>query len=69
MHRVTAPEPGSAAAASARLSLPFFSGPHNDAVISTLPTCVVDGKPTKLAEPITALAHLLKKITATQLEE
>ena len=67
MHRVLAPEPGSTAATTARLSIPFFAGPHWDAVIDTLPTCVRDGgAPNKLTEPISAGAHLMQKLAATQ---
>ena len=65
VHRVLAPEPGSHAATTTRLSIPFFAGPHWDAVIDTLPTCKSDNTP-KLTEPITAGAHLMRKLAATQ---
>ena len=54
VHRVLAPEPGSLAASSSRLSIPFFSGPALDAVITTIETCASDGNPPKLKEPISA---------------
>jgi isopenicillin N synthase-like dioxygenase len=61
VHRVIKPPPGSAAATSPRLSIPFFTGPRNDAIIEALPTCVDEGRPSKYA-PVRALDHLLKKL-------
>ena len=69
VHRVLAPEPNSHAATTPRLSLPFFAGPHWDAVIDTLPTCKArgeDGGKPKLAQPISAGEHLMRKLAATQ---
>ena len=68
VHRVASPEPGSEAATATRLSLPFFSGPHNGAVITTIPTCVSRDVPDKLLEPTTAGEHLIKKFSASQVE-
>ena len=61
VHRVMKPPPGSAAAAAPRLSIPFFTGPHNDAVIEAMPTCVDDDHP-PLYAPVTAGVHLLRKL-------
>jgi isopenicillin N synthase-like dioxygenase len=61
VHRVIKPPPGSAAAAAPRLSLPFFTGPHNDAMITVLPTCVDEEHPARY-EPITAGEHLRHKL-------
>ena len=61
VHRVMKPPPGSAAASAPRLSIPFFTGPRNDAVIEAMPTCVDEGRPPKYA-PVRALDHLLKKL-------
>ena len=55
------PPAGSAAARAPRLSIPFFTGPHNDALITALPTCVSEARPC-LYEPVTAGAHLLRKL-------
>ena len=55
------PLAGSAAAAAPRLSIPFFTGPHNDAVIEAMPTCVDAEHPPKY-EPVKALDHLLRKL-------
>ena len=66
VHRVVPPEPGSTAAATARLSIPFFAGPHSEALIDTLPTCLSDEKPPRLGEPITAGAHLERSLKMTQ---
>ena len=61
VHRVMKPLAGSAAAAAPRLSIPFFTGPHNDAVIEAMPTCVDAEHPPKY-EPVKALDHLLRKL-------
>ena len=55
------PPAGSRAASEARLSIPFFTGPHNDAVIEAMPSCVSTDNPAKYG-PVTALDHLLKKL-------
>jgi isopenicillin N synthase-like dioxygenase len=55
------PPAGSAAAANPRLSIPFFTGPHNDAVVEVMPTCVDADHPPKY-EPVTAGVHLLRKL-------
>ncbi|KAL3815357.1 hypothetical protein ACHAXA_002141 [Cyclostephanos tholiformis] len=61
VHRVTKPPPGSIAASSPRLSIPFFTGPRNDAIIEALPTCVDEGRPSRYA-PVRAIDHLLGKL-------
>ena len=61
VHRVMKPPAGSAAAANPRLSIPFFTGPHNDAVVEAMPTCVDADHPPKY-EPVTAGVHLLRKL-------
>lgn len=66
VHRVVAPQAGSNAAKVSRLSMPFFTGPHDDAVIETLATCMADGDATRLAAPIRAGDHLQRKLEATQ---
>lgn len=64
VHRVTNPAVGSVAAGATRLSIPFFTGPHNDALIETIPTCVSPSNPAKHA-PVKALDHLLSKLAAS----
>ena len=66
VHRVVAPQTGSEAAKMSRLSMPYFSGPHDDALIETLPTCISDGDTIRLFTPIRAGDHLMKKLEATQ---
>ena len=61
LHRVLKPPIDSAAAVRPRLSIPFFTGPRNDAVITCLPTCVSADTPAKYA-PIQAGEHLLRKL-------
>jgi isopenicillin N synthase-like dioxygenase len=61
VHRVTKPPSGSRAASLPRLSVPFFTGPHDDALIEALPTCVDEQHPPKYA-PVKALDHLLHKL-------
>ncbi|KAH8060695.1 hypothetical protein JL722_4808 [Aureococcus anophagefferens] len=56
VHRVMKPPPDSPAADAPRLSIPFFTGPHGDAVIEAMPTCVDDDHPAKYA-PVKALDH------------
>lgn len=64
VHRVLSPSRGSAAAAEPRFSVPFFTGPHGDAMIQALPTCVTPNNPARYA-PIKARDHLLKKLGAS----
>jgi len=61
VHRVAGPPPGSPAARRPRLSVPFFTGPHDDAVISAIPTCVGEGRPSRYP-PVRAGDHLLRKL-------
>lgn len=52
-----------------RLSIAFFSGPHDDAVVETIPSCVdcaAGGGGVRLRQPITAGGHLQRKILATR---
>jgi len=58
------PPAGSASAAAPRLSIPFFTGPHNEAVIEALPTCVDEEHP-PLYEPVLAREHLRRKLSAS----
>lgn len=61
VHRVSAPS----RPAKARLSIPFFTGPHNEALIEAIPSCVEEGcEPNH--QPVTAGEHLLRKLRATQ---
>ena len=64
VHRVMKPPAGSAAASAPRLSIPFFTGPHNDAIIEAMPTCVDEQHPPKY-EPVKALDHLLRKLNVS----
>lgn len=59
VHRVMKPPGGSRAASAPRLSIPFFTGPHNDAIID--PTLVDTENPPKYAK-VKALDHLLFKL-------
>ncbi|EOD23912.1 hypothetical protein EMIHUDRAFT_463590 [Emiliania huxleyi CCMP1516] len=61
VHRVMKPPAGSASAAAPRLSIPFFTGPHNEAA---LPTCVDEEHP-PLYEPVLAREHLRRKLSAS----
>ena len=61
VHRVMKPPSGSKAATQPRLSIPFFTGPHDDAVIECMPTCVSDENPAKYA-PVSAGEHLRRKL-------
>ena len=67
VHRVLKPPAGSAAAKAPRLSIPFFTGPHNDALITALPTCVSDEAPRRYP-PVTAGAHLLRKLGVSNVD-
>ena len=60
MHRVSNPPQGSDGARSDRLSLVFFTGPRDDALIEVLPCCT-DG-PGAGYEPVLAGAHLKAKL-------
>ena len=42
-------------------TIPFFTGPHDDARISCLPTCVSDKNPAKY-QPVSAGEHLRRKL-------
>ena len=64
VHRVTKPPPGSDAASSSRLSVPFFTGPRNDAIVAALPTCVDLDRPC-MYPPVRAIDHLLGKLNAS----
>lgn len=68
VHRVRAPKAGSAATSQARLSIAFFTGPHDDALVETIPSCVDNtdsGDTLRLSQRITAGEHLQTKILAT----
>ena len=58
------PPKGSSALEAPRLSIPFFTGPHNDAIIEAMPTCVSDDNPPRY-EPVKALDHLLRKLNVS----
>ena len=67
VHRVVAPTPGSEAAQTPRLSIPFFAGPDDDAMIETFPTCLpTNGEMPRLTSPIRSGDHLMRKLQATQ---
>ena len=57
VHRVMKPPPASNAATQPRLSIPFFTGPHDSAMISCLPGM----GPAKYA-PVSAGEHLRRKL-------
>lgn len=67
MHRVSNPSKGSAAEREARLSLVFFTGPRDDALIETLLSEVSSERPLQpgYAEPVLAGAHLQAKLAAS----
>jgi isopenicillin N synthase-like dioxygenase len=55
---VTKPPPGSATVSSPRLSIPFFTGPRNDAVVEAMQMC---GEDILLRYvPVRVRDHLLK---------
>lgn len=64
VHRVSNPPKDSAAAKRNRLSIPFFTGPNDDALIAPLQTCVNEGED-PLFLPVRSLDHLLTKIRAS----
>ena len=58
VHQVTKPPPGSATVSSPRLSIPFFTGPRNDAVVEAMQMC---GEDVLLRYvPVRVRDHLLK---------
>jgi len=61
-HRVV--NPTGAAAEQARLSLVFFTGPHDDTLVTALPTCHGSGNPPRY-EAVKAGEHLMRKLMAT----
>jgi len=62
LHRVVAPTASADGGPSpARLSLVFFTGPKDDALISALPCCCGADNPPKYA-PVSAKEHLLAKL-------
>lgn len=67
VHRVMKPPQGSAAASAPRLSIPFFTGPHNDAIIEAIPTCVDEDHPPQFA-PVRALDHLMHKLEVSNVK-
>jgi isopenicillin N synthase-like dioxygenase len=67
VHRVMNPPCGSAAATNPRLSIPFFTGPRNNSVITAMPTCVDKDHPIQYA-PVTAGDHLFKKLQKNKCE-
>uniref|UniRef100_A0A7S1E545 Fe2OG dioxygenase domain-containing protein n=2 Tax=Hemiselmis andersenii TaxID=464988 RepID=A0A7S1E545_HEMAN len=62
VHRVARPS----RPCGARISIPFFTGPFNDATISAIPTCVADGEHPKHA-PTKVFDHLMRKVAASQI--
>lgn len=60
LHRVVNP-PRDGAIATRRLSLVFFSGPNDDALIECLPTCMSDANPAKYG-PVIARQYILSKL-------
>jgi len=63
-HRVVSPVAGSAASLENRMSFIFFSGPADDALISTLP---LDYLGDSKYGPISAGAHLKEKVERTKI--
>jgi isopenicillin N synthase-like dioxygenase len=59
LHRVMNP-PRDAAGSTRRLSLVFFSGPNDDAVIECLPSCTGVGRPAKYG-PVKAIDYVSRK--------
>ena len=57
-----APDPASPSAATTRLSIVYFTGPHPDTVVECLPSCLppAPGKPKY--PPITARDHVQEKM-------
>lgn len=64
MHRVSTPAPHMPASSTSRLSMVFFTGPHDTALIEPLPCCVDEDHPSLYA-PILAGDHLRAKIQAS----
>ena len=64
VHQVTKPPPGSAAASSPHLSIPFFTCLHNDTVVEAMLTCVGEGILLRYA-PVRVPDHLLGKLWAS----
>mmetsp|Transcript_30282 Transcript_30282/g.96590 ORF Transcript_30282/g.96590 Transcript_30282/m.96590 type:complete len:247 (-) Transcript_30282:85-825(-) len=64
LHRVPQPAPGSAASATSRLSLVFFTGPNHSAYIEPIATCISEENPSRY-EPVLAGDHLLRKLQAS----
>lgn len=60
LHRVVNP-PRDGDIATRRLSLVFFSGPNDDALIECLPTCKSDANPAKYG-PVVARQYVLSKL-------
>jgi isopenicillin N synthase-like dioxygenase len=61
VHRVVGSPAGGVVSQKPRLSIPFFSGPGDDAIIEAMPTCVDDEHP-RLYAPISAGEHVRGKI-------
>jgi isopenicillin N synthase-like dioxygenase len=64
LHRVSNPPEGSPARKHDRLSLAFFTGPRENAVIEVLPECIAPGDQPKYA-PVRSGDHLRAKLTAS----
>lgn len=67
LHRVMNP-PRDATGSTRRLSLVFFSGPNDDAVIECLPTCTGANRPAKYA-PVKAIDYVSQKRDLSMPEE
>mmetsp|Transcript_3925 Transcript_3925/g.6157 ORF Transcript_3925/g.6157 Transcript_3925/m.6157 type:complete len:334 (-) Transcript_3925:31-1032(-) len=67
VHRVASPRPRSEAAARSRVSIVFFSGPMNDSLISTIPSCMPSTEGGTTYEPVVARDYLMSKINPTAL--
>ncbi len=63
VHRVVNP-PRDATGSTRRLSLVFFSGPNNDAVVECLPSCHGPGRPVSYA-PVVAGEYVRAKLDAS----
>jgi len=64
LHRVSNPPKGSPERDNDRLSLAFFTGPREDAVIDVLPECVASGEKPKYG-PVRSGDHLRAKLAAS----
>jgi isopenicillin N synthase-like dioxygenase len=65
MHRVSNPPLNSGAASQSRLSLVFFTGPKDDAMIEVMPTCLTSIDETPKFKPIRSGDFLREKLKSS----